>query len=156
MKLSAGRAGLAFVLSAWVTFSGLLIWGGLQASQQSQAANQLAATSVWQPDAVVEFTQNNTTEKLTIPSWRRLDDNNIWAHIWKQHGLDPNYQPELANLEEVKVGKWVEDKRLRPQALDNLKPFAKAAEAAGHPILITSAYRSYAERASSHQWAIVC
>ena len=146
MKLSAGRAGLAFVLSAWVTFSGLLIWGGLQASQQSQEVNQLAAASVWKPDAVVEFTQNNTTEKLTIPSWRRLDDGNIWAHVWKQHGLDPNYQPELANLEEVKVGKWVEDKRLRPQALNNLKPFAKAAEAAGHPILITSAYRSYADQ----------
>ena len=61
MKLSAGRAGLAFVLSAWITFSGLLIWGGLQASQQSQEVNQLAATSVWKPDAVVEFTHNNTT-----------------------------------------------------------------------------------------------
>ena len=46
MKLSAGRAGLAFVLSAWITFSGLLIWGGLQASQQSQEVNQLAAASV--------------------------------------------------------------------------------------------------------------
>lgn len=143
-KIGVGRGGLIVTLSAWTVFSLLLVWGALQASGRSSAAHEAAIASVWRPDAVVNFSEKNA--RFVVPSWKRLEDSNIWAHVWKQHSFDAHYQPPLVDISGVTVGTWVEDKRVHSQILSDLQQFMHAAEAAGHPVLITSAFRSYADQ----------
>lgn len=144
MKIGVGRGGLIVVLSFWTALSLLLVWSGLQASSRIHDAYQAMASAVWQPAAVVQF--DGISERLVVPSWRQLDDGKIWAHVWKQHGLATDFEPELTEITEVNIGKWVEDKRIHPQVLVQLQKFMVAAEAANQPTIITSAYRSYASQ----------
>ena len=90
---------LAMVLSAWTTFTFLLVGGMYEASDtydQNQA--QMAAQPIVPPVRTVTFTgANNAQLKLKIPSQKLLQAGGIWAYVSKTQGISEDYQPKLAN-----------------------------------------------------------
>ena len=138
MRIGVGRAGLIIVLSAWVSFTSLLLYGGLEITRQTSEAIANAPTFIAQP---ISVRLSGTTTDLSVPSWRWLKTGRPWSYVSSRQPIDVNFVPELT---EVKIahGDWLEDKRIQPVVNKQLAPLANAATEAGVPIIITSAYRS--------------
>lgn len=138
MKIGAGRAGLIIVLSAWVSFTSLLIYGGMEITQQTSETIANTPIFIAQP---ISVRLNNTTTDLVVPSWRWLKTGRPWSYVSSHQPIDTNFVPELTNLT-IAHGDWLGDKRIQPVVNKQLLPLATAAKDAGLPIIVTSAYRS--------------
>ena len=138
---------LAMVLSAWVTFTFLVINGTYETNYAyDRIQAQIAAQPIISPVKTVTFAgANNTQLKLKIPSQKLLKTGGIWAYVSKSQGIDENYQPKLAKLE-VEHGDWLEDKRASAEIQPELKDMFAAAKAAKNDLIVTSAYRSAADQ----------
>lgn len=135
------RWGLVVVLSAWTAFSLLLTHSALRATASFDAATAAVQDHIWQPAAVAAF--DGQSQRLVVPSWRLLDHDRLWVYVGKHASLPADFTPALAPLSDIAVGDWVDDKRLHPRALTALRGMMTAAERAGQPVLVSSAYRSY-------------
>lgn len=138
---------LAMVLSAWVTFTFLVISGTYETNYTyDRIQAQIAAQPTVSPVKTVTFAgTNNTQLKLKIPSQKLLKTSGIWAYVSKTHGISEDYQPKLANLT-VEHGDWLEDKRASAEIQPELKDMFTAAKAAKNDLIVTSAYRSAADQ----------
>jgi hypothetical protein len=138
---------LAMVLSAWVTFTFLVISGTYETNYTyDRIQAQIAAQPTVSPVKTVTFAgTNNTQLKLKIPSQKLLKTSGIWAYVSKTQGISEDYQPKLANLT-VKHGDWLEDKRASAEIQPELKDMFTAAKAAKNDLIVTSAYRSAADQ----------
>ena len=134
---------LAMVLSAWVTFTFLVISGTYETNYTyDRIQAQIAAQPTVSPVKTVTFAgTNNTQLKLKIPSQKLLKTSGIWAYVSKTQGISEDYQPKLANLA-VEHGDWLEDKRASAEIQPELKDMFAAAKAAKNDLIVTSAYRS--------------
>ena len=133
---------LAMVLSAWVTFTFLVINGTYETNYAyDRIQAQIAAQPTVSPVKTVTFAgANNTQLKLKIPSQKLLKTSGIWAYVSKTQGISEDYQPKLANLA-VEHGDWLEDKRASAIIQPELKDMFAAAKAAKNDLIVTSAYR---------------
>ncbi len=138
MKIGAGRAGLIIVLSAWVSFTSLLVYGGLEITRQASEAIANEPIFIAQP---ISVRLNGTTTDLSVPSWRWLKTGRLWSYVSSRQPIDISFVPELTELK-IAHGDWLDDKRIQPVVNEQLSPLANAATEAGVPIIITSAYRS--------------
>ncbi len=138
---------LAMVLSAWVTFTFLVINGTYETNYAyDRIQAQIAAQPTVSPVKTVTFAgTNNTQLKLKIPSQKLLKTSGIWAYVSKTQGISEDYQPKLANLA-VEHGDWLEDKRASAIIQPELKDMFTAAKAAKNDLIVTSAYRSAADQ----------
>lgn len=138
---------LAMVLSAWVTFTFLVISGTYETNHTyDRIQAQIAAQPTVSPVKTVTFAgTNNTQLKLKIPSQKLLKTSGIWAYVSKTQGISEDYQPKLANLT-VEHGDWLEDKRASAEIQPELKDMFTAAKAAKNDLIVTSAYRSAADQ----------
>ena len=138
---------LAMVLSAWVTFTFLVISGTYETNYTyDRIQAQIAAQPTVSPVKTVTFAgTNNTQLKLKIPSQKLLKTSGIWAYVSKTQGISEDYQPKLANLT-VEHGDWLEDKRASAIIQPELKDMFTAAKAAKNYLIVTSAYRSAADQ----------
>ena len=138
---------LAMVLSAWVTFTFLVISGTYETNYAyDRIQAQIAAQPIVLPVKTVTFAgANNTQLKLKIPSQKLLKTSGIWAYVSKTQGISEDYQPKLANLA-VEHGDWLEDKRASAEIQPELKDMFAAAKAAKNDLIVTSAYRSAADQ----------
>ena len=138
---------LAMVLSAWVTFTFLVISGTYETNYTyDRIQSQIAAQPTVSPVKTVTFAgTNNTQLKLKIPSQKLLKTSGIWAYVSKTQGISEDYQPKLANLT-VEHGDWLEDKRASAEIQPELKDMFTAAKAAKNDLIVTSAYRSAADQ----------
>ena len=138
---------LAMVLSAWVTFTFLVISGTYETNYAyDRIQAQIAAQPTVSPVKTVTFAgTNNTQLKLKIPSQKLLKTSGIWAYVSKTQGISEDYQPKLANLA-VEHGDWLEDKRASAEIQPELKDMFTAAKAAKNDLIVTSAYRSAADQ----------
>jgi hypothetical protein len=138
---------LAMVLSAWVTFTFLVISGTYETNYTyDRIQTQIAAQPTVLPVKTVTFAgANNTQLKLKIPSQKLLKTSGIWAYVSKTQGISEDYQPKLANLA-VEHGDWLEDKRASAIIQPELKDMFAAAKAAKNDLIVTSAYRSAADQ----------
>ena len=138
---------LAMVLSAWVTFTFLVINGTYETNYTyDRIQAQIAAQPTVSPVKTVTFAgANNTQLKLKIPSQKLLKTSGIWAYVSKTQGISEDYQPKLANLA-VEHGDWLEDKRASAIIQPELKDMFAAAKAAKNDLIVTSAYRSAADQ----------
>ena len=138
---------LAMVLSAWVTFTFLVINGTYETNYTyDRIQAQIAAQPTVSPVKTVTFAgTNNTQLKLKIPSQKLLKTSGIWAYVSKTQGISEDYQPKLANLT-VEHGDWLEDKRASAEIQPELKDMFTAAKAAKNNLIVTSAYRSAADQ----------
>ena len=138
---------LAMVLSAWVTFTFLVINGTYETNYAyDRIQAQIAAQPTVSPVKTVTFAgANNTQLKLKIPSQKLLKTSGIWAYVSKTQGISEDYQPKLANLV-VEHGDWLEDKRASAEIQPELKDMFTAAKAAKNDLIVTSAYRSAADQ----------
>lgn len=138
---------LAMVLSAWVTFTFLVINGTYETNYAyDRIQSQIAAQPTVSPVKTVTFAgANNTQLKLKIPSQKLLKTSGIWAYVSKTQGISEDYQPKLANLT-VEHGDWLEDKRASAEIQPELKDMFAAAKAAKNDLIVTSAYRSAADQ----------
>ncbi len=138
---------LAMVLSAWVTFTFLVISGTYETNYTyDRIQAQIAAQPTVSPVKTVTFAgTNNTQLKLKIPSQKLLKTSGIWAYVSKTQGISEDYQPKLANLT-VEHGDWLEDKRASTEIQPELKDMFAAAKAAKNDLIVTSAYRSAADQ----------
>ena len=138
---------LAMVLSAWVTFTFLVISGTYETNYiYDRIQAQIAAQPTVSPVKTVTFAgTNNTQLKLKIPSQKLLKTSGIWAYVSKTQGISEDYQPKLANLT-VEHGDWLEDKRASAEIQPELKDMFTAAKAAKNDLIVTSAYRSAADQ----------
>ena len=138
---------LAMVLSAWVTFTFLVINGTYETNYAyDRIQSQIAAQPTVLPVKTVTFAgANNTQLKLKIPSQKLLKTSGIWAYVSKTQGISEDYQPKLANLT-VEHGDWLEDKRASAEIQPELKDMFTAAKAAKNDLIVTSAYRSAANQ----------
>lgn len=138
---------LAMVLSAWVTFTFLVISGTYETNYTyDRIQAQIAAQPTVSPVKTVTFAgTNNTQLKLKIPSQKLLKTSGIWAYVSKTQGISEDYQPKLANLA-VEHGDWLEDKRASAIIQPELKDMFAAAKAAKNDLIVTSAYRSAADQ----------
>lgn len=138
---------LAMVLSAWVTFTFLVISGTYETNYTyDRIQAQIAAQPTVSPVKTVTFAgTNNTQLKLKIPSKKLLKTSGIWAYVSKTQGISEDYQPKLANLA-VEHGDWLEDKRASAIIQPELKDMFAAAKAAKNDLIVTSAYRSAADQ----------
>ena len=138
---------LAMVLSAWVTFTFLVISGTYETNYTyDRIQAQIAAQPTVSPVKTVTFAgTNNTQLKLKIPSQKLLKTSGIWAYVSKTQGISEDYQPKLANLT-VKHGDWLEDKRASAEIQPELKDMFAAAKTAKNDLIVTSAYRSAADQ----------
>lgn len=138
---------LAMVLSAWVTFTFLVINGTYETNYAyDRIQAQIAAQPTVSPVKTVTFAgTNNTQLKLKIPSQKLLKTSGIWAYVSKTQGISEDYQPKLANLA-VEHGDWLEDKRASAIIQPELKDMFAAAKAAKNDLIVTSAYRSAADQ----------
>lgn len=138
---------LAMVLSAWVTFTFLVISGTYETNYTyDRIQAQIAAQPTVSPVKTVTFAgTNNTQLKLKIPSQKLLKTSGIWAYVSKTQGISEDYQPKLANLT-VEHGDWLEDKRASAEIQPELKDMFTAAKAAKNDLIVTSAYRSAADQ----------
>ncbi len=138
---------LAMVLSAWVTFTFLVISGTYETNYTyDRIQAQIAAQPTVSPVKTVTFAgTNNTQLKLKIPSKKLLKTSGIWAYVSKTQGISEDYQPKLANLT-VEHGDWLEDKRASAIIQPELKDMFAAAKAAKNDLIVTSAYRSAADQ----------
>ena len=138
---------LAMVLSAWVTFTFLVISGTYETTYTyDRIQSQIAAQPTVSPVKTVTFAgANNTQLKLKIPSQKLLKTSGIWAYVSKTQGISEDYQPKLANLA-VEHGDWLEDKRASAEIQPELKDMFTAAKAAKNDLIVTSAYRSAADQ----------
>lgn len=138
---------LAMVLSAWVTFTFLVISGTYETNYTyDRIQAQIAAQPTVSPVKTVTFAgTNNTQLKLKIPSQKLLKTSGIWAYVSKTQGISEDYQPKLANLT-VEHGGWLEDKRASAEIQPELKDMFTAAKAAKNDLIVTSAYRSAADQ----------
>ena len=138
---------LAMVLSAWVTFTFLVISGTYETTYTyDRIQAQIAAQPTVSPVKTVTFAgTNNTQLKLKIPSQKLLKTSGIWAYVSKTQGISEDYQPKLANLT-VEHGDWLEDKRASAEIQPELKDMFTAAKAAKNDLIVTSAYRSAADQ----------
>ena len=138
---------LAMVLSAWVTFTFLVISGTYETNYTyDRIQAQIAAQPTVSPVKTVTFAgTNNTQLKLKIPSQKLLKTSGIWAYVSKTQGISEDYQPKLANLA-VEHGDWLEDKRASAEIQPELKDMFTAAKAAKNDLIVTSAYRSAADQ----------
>ena len=138
---------LAMVLSAWVTFTFLVISGTYETNYTyDRIQAQIAAQPTVSPVKTVTFAgTNNTQLKLKIPSQKLLKTSGIWAYVSKTQGISEDYQPKLANLT-VEHGDWLEDKRASAIIQPELKDMFTAAKAAKNDLIVTSAYRSAADQ----------
>ena len=138
---------LAMVLSAWVTFTFLVINGTYETNYAyDRIQSQIAAQPTVSPVKTVTFAgTNNTQLKLKIPSQKLLKTSGIWAYVSKTQGISEDYQPKLANLT-VEHGDWLEDKRASAEIQPELKDMFAAAKAAKNDLIVTSAYRSAADQ----------
>ncbi len=138
---------LAMVLSAWVTFTFLVINGTYETNYAyDRIQAQIAAQPTVSPVKTVTFAgANNTQLKLKIPSQKLLKTSGIWAYVSKTQGISEDYQPKLANLA-VEHGDWLEDKRASAIIQPELKDMFAAAKAAKNDLIVTSAYRSAANQ----------
>lgn len=138
---------LAMVLSAWVTFTFLVINGTYETNYTyDRIQSQIAAQPTVSPVKTVTFAgTNNTQLKLKIPSQKLLKTSGIWAYVSKTQGISEDYQPKLANLT-VEHGDWLEDKRASAIIQPELKDMFTAAKAAKNDLIVTSAYRSAADQ----------
>ena len=135
------------VLSAWVTFTFLVINGTYETNYAyDRIQAQIAAQPTVSPVKTVTFAgTNNTQLKLKIPSQKLLKTSGIWAYVSKTQGISEDYQPKLANLA-VEHGDWLEDKRASAEIQPELKDMFTAAKAAKNDLIVTSAYRSAADQ----------
>ena len=138
---------LAMVLSAWVTFTFLVISGTYETTYTyDRIQAQIAAQPTVSPVKTVTFAgTNNTQLKLKIPSQKLLKTSGIWAYVSKTQGISEDYQPKLANLT-VEHGDWLENKRASAEIQPELKDMFAAAKAAKNDLIVTSAYRSAADQ----------
>lgn len=138
---------LAMVLSAWVTFTFLVISGTYETNYTyDRIQAQIAAQPTVSPVKTVTFAgTNNTQLKLKIPSQKLLKTSGIWAYVSKTQGISEDYQPKLANLT-VEHGDWLENKRASAEIQPELKDMFAAAKAAKNDLIVTSAYRSAADQ----------
>lgn len=138
---------LAMVLSAWVTFTFLVISGTYETNYTyDRIQAQIAAQPTVSPVKTVTFAgTNNTQLKLKIPSKKLLKTSGIWAYVSKTQGISEDYQPKLANLT-VEHGDWLEDKRASAIIQPELKDMFAAAKATKNDLIVTSAYRSAADQ----------
>ena len=138
---------LAMLLSAWVTFTFLVINGTYETNYAyDRIQAQIAAQPTVSPVKTVTFAgTNNTQLKLKIPSQKLLKTSGIWAYVSKTQGISEDYQPKLANLA-VEHGDWLEDKRASAEIQPELKDMFTAAKAAKNDLIVTSAYRSAADQ----------
>ena len=138
---------LAMFLSAWVTFTFLVISGTYETNYTyDRIQAQIAAQPTVSPVKTVTFAgTNNTQLKLKIPSQKLLKTSGIWAYVSKTQGISEDYQPKLANLT-VEHGDCLEDKRASAIIQPELKDMFAAAKAAKNDLIVTSAYRSAADQ----------
>lgn len=132
---------LIILLSTWTAFTLLLVYSALQTIPVFQSAEAAVSTNIWQPAATASFTEY--PRRLIVPSWRLLDHDRMWAYVHKDVALPYHFTPELTALTDIAVGDWVDDKRLHPRAAAALRELMIAARESNHPVLVSSAYRSY-------------
>lgn len=137
MMRSPARLGLVMLLSGWVTFTGLLIHGAYQASEARHQA--VTSVSVMTPQPItVPLTD---TVNVSVPSWRRLAPGQLWSLVNAQRSVAIDFVPSVTTVN-MPTAAWYQQPQLTKPAARGLERWATAAEQAGYPMLITSAYRS--------------
>ena len=141
MKVDIWRLELIMVLSMWATFSLLMVQGLYDAGESITNSYEVMSQPPATPVAYVKF--DGVKQSLQVPSWRWLETGRPWSYVSKQHSIDVNFVPELTDLTVV-YGDWVSDKRAQPIVNQKLQLLTAAAQEAGLPVIVTSAYRSAA------------
>ena len=136
---------LVIILSAWITFTLLMIQSGTAIT--TTASEAAANVPLYQAPPPTTLRLSGTTSDLTIPSFRFLATGNIWSYVSKQRSIDPDFTPPLTDELATSFATWVKDKRLQPRAAPATKALLAAAASANQPLLLTSAYRSGADQA---------
>ncbi|MDO4773668.1 MAG: M15 family metallopeptidase [Candidatus Saccharibacteria bacterium] len=131
------RIGVIIVLSGWAALTGLLIH---QAQHASEARHQAVMNiAIAAPQSVrVPLTD---TVSLTVSSWRKLTLGNDWSYVNASRGMQPDFAPHVTTVA-VPPAAWYTAPQLQPRAARAFEQWAAAAEYAGYPVLIASAYRS--------------
>jgi D-alanyl-D-alanine carboxypeptidase len=85
-------------------------------------------------------------QKLNIPSWSLFQTGNVWTLVSKAKPIDTNYTPN--DLVDVPLphGDSTDPMKVSSKIAEPLKKLAAAAQADGHTLAISSAYRSAKEQ----------
>lgn len=139
--LSPARLGLVLVLSGWAAFTGLLIHGAHEASDARHRA--IMNMAVITPRRVsVPLTD---TISLSVSSWQQLRPGQLWSFVNATQRISNDFTPTVTLVRMITPA-WYPHPQLTEPAARALEQWAAAAKTAGHPILITSAYRSSADQ----------
>lgn len=144
MKKWVWRYFLVMILSAWVTFTLLMIQSGTAIT--TTASEAAANVPLYQAPPPTTLRLSGAKSDLIVPSFHRLNAGNLWSYVSKQRSIDPDFTPPLTDELASSFGTWVKDKRLQPRIVPDTKALLAAAASAKHPLLITSAYRSGADQ----------
>ena len=86
---------LVIILSAWITFTLLMIQSGTAIT--TTASEAAANVPLYQAPPPTTLRLSGTTSDLTIPSFRFLATGNIWSYVSKQRSIDPDFTPPLTD-----------------------------------------------------------
>lgn len=134
---------LGVVLLACAGFVWWFAIGVNAAAQSIEVSQARLAEPAAVPVAIVRF--DGVKRGLVVPSWRWLDENQLWAYVAADSSISSSWRPELTKLP-VMHGSWLAGERIHPRAQDGLRQLFAAAEDAGFSLIVISAYRSVEEQ----------
>lgn len=141
------RIALGVILAAYAGFTWWLVDSLHVTSREISGYQQQLAEPSPVPAAIVRF--DGVKQGLVVPAWQHIAPDTIWAYASSSSQIDTDYTPELTDIS-VATGDWLQDKRLHPEANNALETLFDAAEAAGHDLIVTSAYRSSTTQRELH------
>lgn len=142
---------LGVVLLMYAGFVWWFIIGVAAAGRSIEITGQSMAQPSDVPVAIVRF--DGVQRGLVVPTWRWLEREHHWVYVSATQGIDPSWRPELAELT-VTHGAWLTGERIQPEAQETLARLFGAAEEAGMPLAVISAYRSAEEQRALYQGTI--
>ena len=137
------RFSLVGVLIGYALFVGWFVGALEQVGEQIHRTYEQQNASL--PSTFVQI--DNIPGGLIVWSWRSLEPGRLWSLVSSRRPIDTTYVPQLTTLD-APHGNWLQDNRLAPDANAALIKLSRAATEAGHPIVVTSAYRSADEQQS--------
>lgn len=143
-KRKTSFAGL-FGISLITTLFGFYIMNGLRESDSiySTVQNELNDTTY---SSVGKVTFPETDDTLIIPSWTLFSPGNIWSLVSGNEVLDKSFVPNNLVALSLPHGDSAEEMKVQQSIVDPLTRLYAAAEEAGYPLMLSSAYRSISDQ----------
>ncbi|HXH04946.1 MAG TPA: M15 family metallopeptidase [Candidatus Nitrosotenuis sp.] len=118
----------------------------LQSSSASYSSIQKELEKPIYRGSVSKVIFPGSEDELNIPNWQIFESGNIWSFVSGKYPLQNDFTPNDLIATELPQGDAGTDMKYSERLTPSLSAMFKEADAQGHPLMISSAYRSIVDQ----------